>query len=58
MFINFFSLYSPGLRMLHVTFCGIAGQLITEDQLKSMREHYSELMKELDCDFRLYRFDF
>ena len=44
--------------MLHVTFCGIAGQLITEDQLKSMREHYSELMKELDCDFRLYRFDF
>ncbi|KAL4223717.1 F-box only protein 39 [Mactra antiquata] len=46
------------LRMLHVTFCGVAGQLITEDQLAHIRIHYSELLMELGVHFRLHRFDY
>ncbi|XP_052246107.1 F-box only protein 39-like isoform X2 [Dreissena polymorpha] len=46
------------LTMLHVTFCGVALQLVSEEQLKHMRDHYSDIFRELGVDFRLYRFDF
>lgn len=47
-----------GLNMLHVTFCGIASQLITEDELAHMRQHYTPVLQEQGVDFRLHRFDF
>ncbi|XP_045172359.1 F-box only protein 39-like isoform X2 [Mercenaria mercenaria] len=46
------------LTMLHVTFCGISSQLVSEEELEHMRRHYSQILQERGTDFRLHRFDF
>lgn len=46
------------LSMLHVTFCGIGSQLVSEEDLEHMRLHYTQILREVGTDFRLYRYDF
>ncbi|XP_060582019.1 F-box only protein 39-like isoform X2 [Ruditapes philippinarum] len=46
------------LSMLHVTFCGIGSQLVSEEELDQLRRHYTHILQEIGTEFRLTRFDF